>query len=84
MTVSHVCASSLIPTFTHLQFHPGPPHPKPPWELHDNESVCSAGDVGLIPASGRSPAGGNGNLLQYSCLEKPMGRGAWVQSRGQT
>ena len=34
-------------------------------------------DTGLIPGSGRSPGGGNGNLLQYSCLENPMDRGAW-------
>ena len=33
--------------------------------------------MGSIPASGRSPAGGHGNLLQYSCLENPMDRGAW-------
>ena len=33
-------------------------------------------DVGLIPGSGRSPGGGHGNPLQYSCLENPMGRGA--------
>ena len=31
----------------------------------------------LIPGSGRSPGGGNGNPLQYSCLENPMDRGAW-------
>ena len=37
----------------------------------------SAGDMGLIPGSGRSPGGGNGNPLQYSCLENPMDRGAW-------
>ena len=36
-----------------------------------------AGDVGLIPGSGRSPGGGNSSPLQYSCLENPMGRGAW-------
>ena len=36
-----------------------------------------AGDVGLIPGSGRSPEGGNGNPLQYSCLENPMDRGDW-------
>ena len=39
-----------------------------------------AGDaraVGLIPGSGRSPGIGNGNPLQYSCLENPMDRGAW-------
>ena len=33
-------------------------------------------DLGLIPGLGRSPGGGNGNLLQYSCLENPMDRGA--------
>ena len=36
-----------------------------------------AGDAGSIPESGRSPGGGNGNPLQYSCLENPMDRGAW-------
>ena len=35
------------------------------------------GDVGLIPGSGRSLGGGNGNALQYSCLGNPMDRGAW-------
>ena len=34
-------------------------------------------DVGLIPGSGRSPGGGHGNPLQYSCLESPTDRGAW-------
>ena len=34
-------------------------------------------DTGVIPGSGRSPAGGHGNPLQYSCLENPMDRGAW-------
>ena len=41
------------------------------------ESACSAGDLGLIPGSGRSPGGGNGNPLQYSCLDNPMDRRAW-------
>ena len=36
-----------------------------------------AGDVGSIPGLGRSPRGGHGNPLQYSCLENPMERGAW-------
>ena len=36
-----------------------------------------AGDMGLIPGSSRSPGGGNGNPLQYSCLENPIDRGAW-------
>ena len=34
-------------------------------------------DAGLIPGWGKSPGGGRGNLLKYSCLENPMGRGAW-------
>ena len=41
------------------------------------ESVCNAGDLGSIPWLGRSPGEGNGNPLQYSCLENPMDRGAW-------
>ena len=41
------------------------------------ESICNAGDTDLIPGSGRSPGGGHGNLLQYSCLGNPMDRGAW-------
>ena len=41
------------------------------------ESDCNVGDLGLIPGSGRSPVKGNGNPLQYSCLENPMDRGAW-------
>ena len=49
--------------------------------LDDKESACNAEDAagakGLIPGSGRSPGGGNGNPLQYSCLENPMDRGAW-------
>jgi len=47
-----------------------------PQQLSGKESVCDAGDAGLIPGSGRSPGGGNGNLLQYSCLGNPMDRGA--------
>ena len=43
-----------------------------------------AGDLGLIPGSGRSPGARNGNLLQYSCLENPMGRGTswWATVHG--
>ena len=54
------------------------------------ESACNAGDPGSIPGSGRSPGEGNGNPLQYSCLENPMDRGAWqatvhgVTTVGQT
>ena len=45
-----------------------------------NNSPANSGDVrdaNLIPESGRSPGGGHGNPLQYSCLENPMDRGAW-------
>ena len=41
------------------------------------ESACSAGDLGSIPGSGRSPGEGNGKPFQYSCLEHPVDRGAW-------
>ena len=40
-------------------------------------SAWNAGDPGSIPGSGRSPGEGNGNPLQYSCLENPMDGGAW-------
>ena len=51
----------------------------PRW-LSGKESVCNAGDtrdVDSIPGSGRSPGGGNGKPLQYSCLKNCMDRGAW-------
>jgi len=41
------------------------------------ESACNAGELGSIPGSGRSPGEGNGNPLQYPCLENPMDRGTW-------
>ena len=47
-----------------------------PGDSDGKESACNA-DPGLIPGLGRSPGEGNGYLLQYSCLENPMGRGAW-------
>ena len=40
-------------------------------------SARDSGNMGLIPGSERFPEGGNGNPLQYSCLENPMDRGAW-------
>ena len=73
--------SQLEHTHTHT-----PPHPR--WS-NGKESTCiharthainppaSSGDSGLIPGSGRSPGEGNGNPLQYSCLENAMERGAW-------
>ena len=39
-------------------------------------SACNVGEPGSIPGLGRSPGEGNGNPLQYSCLENPMDRGA--------
>ena len=41
------------------------------------DSACKEGDLGLIPGLGRSPGEGNGYLLQYSCLENPIDKGAW-------
>ena len=56
--------------------------------LVGKESACNAayrGAKGLIPGSGRSPGGGNGNPLQYSCLENSMNRGAlWATVHGVT
>ena len=40
-------------------------------------SACNVGDWGSFPGLGRSPGEGNGNPLQYSCLENPMDRAAW-------
>ena len=48
-----------------------------PGGLDGKESACSAEDPGSIPGSGRSPGEGNGNPLQYSCLENPMDRRDW-------
>ena len=41
------------------------------------ESACNAEDLGSVSGSGRSPGEGNGNPLQYSCLENPIDRIAW-------
>ena len=60
----------MIPhVYTHLRGFPGGSNGK--------ESARKAGDPGSIPGSGRSPAEGNGNPLQYSFLENSMDRGAW-------
>ena len=48
--------------------------------LSSKESVCNSGatgDSGWIPGLGRSSQDGNGNPVQYSCLENPIDRGAW-------
>ena len=48
-----------------------------PGGSHSKATTCDAGDLGSIPGSLRSPGEGNGNPLEYSCLENPMDRGAW-------
>ena len=48
-----------------------------PGGLESKETPCNAGDPGLIPGLERSPGEGNGNPLQYSCLENSMDRRAW-------
>lgn len=48
-----------------------------PGGSNSKKSACNAGYLSLIPASGRSPGEGNGNPLQYSCLEDSMDKGAW-------
>ena len=57
----------------------------PPW-LSSKESTCNAGatgDMGSIPGLGRSPGGGNGNLLKYFCFENPVDRGnQWATVHG--
>ena len=54
------------------------------WWLKGKASACSAGDLGLIPGSGRSPGEGNGNLLQYFCLENSMGYNPWSCKESDT
>ena len=48
-----------------------------PGALYGKESACNAGELSLIPGSGRFPREGNGYPLPYSCLENSMDRGAW-------
>ena len=48
-----------------------------PGDLDGKELACNAGGLGSVPGLGGSLAEGNGNPLQYSCLENPMDRGAW-------
>ena len=61
----------LFPLFLTRTLSGGFPH-----SSVSKESACNAGDLGSILGLGRSPGEGNGNVLQYSCLENPM-RGAW-------
>ena len=48
-----------------------------PGSSDGKESACDTGDLSLIPGLGRSPGGGNGNPLHYSCLGNPMDGEAW-------
>ena len=48
-----------------------------PYGSDGKEFATGVGDVGSIPGLGRSPGEGNGNPLEYSCLENPINRGAW-------
>ena len=68
----YICTYTYIPSFGfHLGFPGG--------SVVKNQSINAgnAGDMGLVPGLGRAPGGGNGNPLQYSCLENRMDRGAW-------
>ena len=59
------------------------PHLGFPGDSDSKEPACNAGDPGSIPGLGRCPGEGNGNPLQYSCLENPIDRGACeLQSMG--
>ena len=49
-----------------------------PGASESKESTCNVGDLALIPGLGRSPGGGHGNLLRYSCLENPHGQRSLV------
>ena len=67
----HVPSSSALPLWTRTSADHEPSGHAPVL------SACNAGDRGSIPGLGRSPGEGNGNPLQYSCLENPTDRGAW-------
>ena len=62
---------ALLPTNVEVEGFPGGSDSK--------ASVYNAGDLGSIPGLGRFPGEGNGNPIQYSCLENPMDGGAWCR-----
>ena len=83
----HVCLFTIKSTLCRLSFLLLPlGRPNPHGIAGGSEvkaSACNAGDLGSIPGSGTSPGEGNGNPLQYSCLENPMDGGAlWVTVHG--
>ena len=67
-----IISEKLTPLLLTVTIHYGLPR----W-LSGKESACQAGDVGSVPGLGRSLGEGNGNPLQYSCLENPKDRWAW-------
>ena len=69
LSPSFLCNVNMRRMFTETSGFPGGSDSK--------ESACNTEDPGLIPGSGRSPGEGNGNPLQYPCLENPKDRGAW-------
>ena len=85
LLISSLCKGKLSWIIWGAQYnHKGPPAHSAavsplgcPGGLGSKESACNAGDPGSIPGLGKSPGEGNGNPLQYSCLENPMDRRAW-------
>ena len=75
-TVNGVAMSQtqLNDSFTHTHTHTRIFRVGFPWWLSGKDPPSNSGDGSLIPGSGRSPGGGNGNLLQYSCLGNPSNR----------
>ena len=71
----NVCLGPILPSLKNTRIYV---INQKPWWLSGRDSACSAGDADSILGLGRSPGGGNGNPLQYSCLENPMGRETWL------
>ena len=69
--------SDLACMHVHIYLNKSIPASCFPGDSEVKVSACNVGDLSSIPGSGRSPGGGKGNPLQYSCLENPMDRGAW-------
>ena len=72
-----VVREMLYKSFTLNEKRMLPSQPLLPGGLNGNEPIYSAGDLGSIPGSGRSPGEGKGSPLECPCLENPMDRGAW-------
>ena len=69
--------SSPTPQFKSINSSAAPAPCNIPFLDSPKESACNTGDPGSLPGSGRSSGEENGKILQYSCLENPMDRGAW-------